>query len=218
VNVFTVSRYTVAAVGDPQQVTARRLLEESEVTRRLKFRSLICGFPDASLRPQYADEVDYLSLGADPKNDELWEAVKAMVEGVVKRADYALLFFPLALGHQIDHRILFEIGRNLFGQGLPVLFYEDAGYDAAYQELLINEHVAQSGLDLSSLRFEYINPAAKLEYVKLYRTQVDDNILTNIAAAMRRQRGETIWGNDNLIKELKLIRRDSPQTCQLQPA
>ncbi len=214
-NVFTISRYTVAAVGDPQEVTATRLLEESEASRRLNFESLICQFPDASLRSQYKDEVDYLNVDTDPKNDDLWEAVEATVERVVGSNDYALLFFPLALGHQIDHRILFEIGRKLLSQGLPVLFYEDAGYDAASQEDLINEHVARSGLDISRLRFEYINPEAKLDYVKLYRTQVDENVLTNIAATIQRQRGETIWAEDKLIKELMLMKRYSPQTYQL---
>lgn len=213
-NVFTVSRYTAAAVADPQQVTATRLLEESEASGRLNFLSLICEFPDASLRAQYADEVDYLSLEADPQNDELWEAVEATVEDVIKHGHYALLFFPLALGHQMDHRMLFEIGKNLFYQGLPVLFYEDAGYDAACQEDLIDEYVAQSGLNVSRLRFEYIDPEAKLEYVKLYRTQVDENILANIAATAR-QRGETIWAKDKLIKDLMLMRRNSPATYQV---
>lgn len=214
-NVFTVSRYTVAAVGDPQQVTATRLLEESEASRRLNFASLICELPDASLRSQYRDEVDYLNVEVDPKNDDLWDAAQATVERVIASDDYSLLFFPLALGHQIDHRIVFEIGKKLLSQGLPVLFYEDAGYDAASQEDSINKHVACSGLDISRLRFEYIYPEAKLEYVKLYRTQVDENVLTKIAATVKRQRGETIWAEDKLIKELLLMGRYSPQTYQL---
>jgi glycosyltransferase involved in cell wall biosynthesis/LmbE family N-acetylglucosaminyl deacetylase/SAM-dependent methyltransferase len=44
----------------------------------------------------------------------------------------AVLYFPLALGQHIDHRILFDVGCELVAQGQPVRFYEDFPYAEKY--------------------------------------------------------------------------------------
>ncbi len=43
------------------------------------------------------------------------------------------LYFPLSLGHHVDHQILFDIGLELSATGQRVRFYEDYPYAEAYQ-------------------------------------------------------------------------------------
>jgi len=48
-------------------------------------------------------------------------------------APAAALYFPLSLGHHVDHQILFDIGLELSASGQRVRFYEDYPYAEAYQ-------------------------------------------------------------------------------------
>lgn len=45
----------------------------------------------------------------------------------------AVLYFPLSLGHHVDHQILFDIGLQFCASGQQVRFYEDYPYAEAYQ-------------------------------------------------------------------------------------
>jgi LmbE family N-acetylglucosaminyl deacetylase len=41
-----------------------------------------------------------------------------------------LFLFPLAVGHHVDHQLLFRVGWRLLAEGFPIAFYEDVPYVA----------------------------------------------------------------------------------------
>jgi SAM-dependent methyltransferase len=52
---------------------------------------------------------------------------------LAQRPETAVAYFPLALGHHVDHQILFAIGLELCASGSQVRFYEDYPYAQAYE-------------------------------------------------------------------------------------
>ncbi len=54
--------------------------------------------------------------------EELAARIAALPDG--------LLLFPLAIGHHVDHQLLFRVGRRLGQEGRAVAFYEDLPYAA----------------------------------------------------------------------------------------
>ena len=53
--------------------------------------------------------------------------------------DYDLIFFPLGVGHHIDHRILSLIGRDFCRSEYPIVFYEDVPYDLTNNDTFVKK-------------------------------------------------------------------------------
>ncbi len=62
--------------------------------------------------------------------DDIAQKVRIHLE---KLPDTAVLYFPLALGHHVDHQILYEIGLALCASGKQIRFYEDFPYAENYK-------------------------------------------------------------------------------------
>lgn len=202
INVFTVSCYTVTGFGNPESITAARMKEERKVSKRLNVKSINLGFRDASLRAPYTCEADYLNPILDVRYDASWPMIDVTVRTAAASNDYEFLLFPLGLGHHVDHRILFEIGKNLLYQGYPVLFYEDGSYDVTRDVKAISAYVAEADLELRRYALGPLNLKEKLGYVKMYRTQVDDYVLSNIIVASQRNGGENVWAKSETAERL----------------
>ncbi len=82
---------------------------------------LYCSYEDLKERPVAADL---------PLIDDLVARVRqsAPVGPAIRR-----LYFPLALGGHVDHRLLFQVGLRLRADGWDVRFYEDWPYAESYQ-------------------------------------------------------------------------------------
>ena len=62
--------------------------------------------------------------------DQLAQTMRAFL---ARLPQTATLYFPLALGGHVDHRILYDLGLQLSGAGWAVRFYEDYPYVRDYQ-------------------------------------------------------------------------------------
>ena len=111
--------------GDPPDPMALRREEDEHAMAALGCTHEHWGYPDAIYRhPAYDSEERLFGAPADegPLEEELRARCAALPEG--------LLLFPLAVGHHVDHQLLFRVGRALAGAGRPVAFYEDMPYVA----------------------------------------------------------------------------------------
>ena len=84
-------------------------------------------------RPLYAVNEELVGVPAreDQKlRDQIAQRIRNHLDELPKTA---VLYFPLSVGHHVDHQILFDIGLELAASGQQVRFYEDYPYAEAYQ-------------------------------------------------------------------------------------
>ena len=87
--------------------------------------------------PLYATNED-LTGEVSSEDQKLRTEISRRVQGLLERSDNtAVSYFPLSLGHHVDHQILFAIGLEMRASGKQVRFYEDYPYVEAYQ---VNGH------------------------------------------------------------------------------
>jgi len=111
--------------GDPPDPMALRREEDEHAMAALGCTYEHWGYLDAIYRhPAYDSEERLFGVPADEGSleEELRARCAALPEG--------LLLFPLAVGHHVDHQLLFRVGWALAGAGRPVAFYEDMPYVA----------------------------------------------------------------------------------------
>ena len=54
--------------------------------------------------------------------------LRQTLQTVIKQAPNALYYFPLGVGHHVDHQIAHAVGSAFGDEGLNVAFYEDLPY------------------------------------------------------------------------------------------
>ncbi|HYV00682.1 MAG TPA: bifunctional PIG-L family deacetylase/class I SAM-dependent methyltransferase, partial [Pyrinomonadaceae bacterium] len=85
----------------------------------------------------YATNED-LTGEVSSEDQKLRTEISRRVQGLLERSDKtAVSYFPLSLGHHVDHQILFAIGLEMRAAGKQVRFYEDYPYVEAYE---VNGH------------------------------------------------------------------------------
>ena len=203
INCFTITQWTAVPV-QAKEIEAISLLRarEDEAYNAL-FGSALdivnLNMLDAPLRHNYIFR--YKPLEADELGlaDELKQQLLTVAEG--------MLFCPLSIGDHIDHIICLEAVINLYNK-IDVVFYEDLPYSARINENEIIKHVQvlEKRLNirltpyLSSINDCYID---KELAVRVYQSQMNDEICSEILAHMNQIQGERLWGEDWILAKLK---------------
>ena len=87
--------------------------------------------------PLYATNED-LTGEVSNEDQQLRTEISRRVGGLLERLDTRVIsYFPLSLGHHVDHQILFAIGLEMRASGKQVRFYEDYPYAETYE---VNGH------------------------------------------------------------------------------
>lgn len=113
------------AWGDLPDPMAHRRREDIRATRVLRLSSRRWTYRDAIYRHPAYDSFD--ALFGEPAEEEALERTLRQRCRML-RAD--LLLFPLAVGHHVDHQVLFRVGQAVGKAGRAVAFYEDLPYTA----------------------------------------------------------------------------------------
>jgi len=90
----------------------------------------------ASGYPLYATNED-LTGEISNADEKLKKDISRRVQTLVERSADTISYFPLSLGHHVDHQILFAIGLEMRASGQLVRFYEDYPYAEGYE---VNGH------------------------------------------------------------------------------
>lgn len=113
------------AWGDLPDPVAYRRREDIRAMRVLRLSGRRWTYRDAIYRHPAYDSFDAL-FGRPAEEEALEKALRRRCRAL--QAD--LLLFPLAVGHHVDHQVLFRVGQALEEAGRTVAFYEDLPYTA----------------------------------------------------------------------------------------
>ena len=124
----------------PQNAIEERWREDTEAMRELgltafehwdyleaPYRNALGGHPLYGANEELTGDV---SIEDRKLRDEIASRVATHLE---KGPDTAVSYFPLSIGHHVDHQILFDIGLGLRAAGRQVRFYEDYPYAEGYE-------------------------------------------------------------------------------------
>jgi len=205
INCFTVTKWTAISVQTKEVNAVSRLRKEEDAT----FYKTIGGninivnldLLDAPLRNGYIFQEQPFQPNELELIDELVELLKAKVNG--------LLLCPLAIGNHIDHAICRAAVAKLYKEK-QVLFYEDLPYAQRITQHQINLHIKQLEeelkISLSSHTNGLINDTInKEEAIQLYKSQMNDEILSEIIAHFNALAGERVWGEENALTLLSAV-------------
>jgi GlcNAc-PI de-N-acetylase len=115
-------------------------------------------------------EIEDIFSPRNTADDHLVEELSAGIGGDAEIVG-SRLYFPLGIGHHVDHIIMFEVGQALLQQGHDVVFYEDFPYtvrDNNFEQRRAELPAFQSVTVPLSL--EEMN--AKIEAFLYYRSQI----------------------------------------------
>lgn len=105
--------------------------------------------------------------------DSAYAALKTKLSTILGDFPGARLASPLALGLHPDHVIVATVCRSLEGEGVPVVYFEDLPYAAAYEMREIERHVGRfsRGLEPKCIDVQ-AEMDIKIRNARLYATQV----------------------------------------------
>ena len=133
--------------------------------------------------------------------------LQARIESIVAPQNNILLC-PMGIGNHIDHAICVEAVAELYHGSLNVLFYEDLPYAARITEKEIKMHVnkleKRLGVTLDHEILSTQNCKVDKEVaIRVYESQMNDDICAEILTHLKNVAGERIWGEANLLKKLR---------------
>lgn len=136
---------------------------------------------------------------------ELIEDLSKLLEQYVD----GLLFCPLAIGNHIDHAICRSAVQKLYSR-MDVLFYEDLPYAQRITQqqigLYIQELEEELGVKLTNNTDGLLNCSIdKEQAIRLYKSQMNDEIASEIIAHLNALKGERIWGEEDEIEKLRSL-------------
>jgi len=106
----------------------QRREEDGQAMERLQADHLWLGYEEAIQRhPRYRSMTGLTARVLDhdrPLQGALWSDFMSICQAAAP----ATLYFPLAVGHHVDHQILFDLGSRMEATGRHVRYYEDAPY------------------------------------------------------------------------------------------
>ena len=202
-DVYNKTNYYLNKSKKVKNITEIRLKEERNALKKVDISPKFLGFNDSTGR-EYISEKEYLSPLNNPVKDSSFNKIKNIINKIVKNEKDSTLFFPLGLGYNIDHTILFKIGTELIDDGYTVLFYEDVGYDITKNETLVRKYVKNINLRLSNRVFYFRDIEDKLKLCKIYQTQMSEELLKDIKEVAVKRKGERIWSTSEIFTSLNL--------------
>ena len=202
INCFTVTQWTIRFVSKEQEVISRlRKQEDADYNKLLgdKINIINLDITDAPLRKGYIFQYK-------PLEPCEWEVVDEIKDYLKKHVD-GLLLCPLAVGDHIDHVICREAVVHLYNK-LQVLFFEDLPYTQRINEEQLKEHIEKLEEQLQRKLVHFTNrieetSVDKAQAIKVYDTQLNDEICNEIIGHMHALNGERLWGEERTIKALQ---------------
>lgn len=206
INCFTVTKWTAIPVENKEidAVSRLRKNEDAEFYKNIGNVNIInLDLLDAPLRNGYIFQ-------NQPFQPNEWELIKNLQKLLEQHVD-GLLLCPLAIGNHIDHAICREAVIRLYNK-LNVIFYEDLPYAQRIDEDQIRQHVhiLEEKLEVKILNHTVsVNNCEidKKQSISAYKSQLNNEILSEIIAHLNALKGERIWGE---IKNIELLRRMFP--------
>jgi LmbE family N-acetylglucosaminyl deacetylase len=201
INCFTVTKWTAISVQTKEVNAVSRLRKDEDAAFYKTIGNINIvnlDLLDAPLRNGYIFQEQPFQPNELELIDELTGLLKANVNG--------LSLCPLAIGNHIDHAICRAAVAKLYRQ-MPVLFYEDLPYAHRIPQQQINSHIKQLeeelGVSFSNHTDGLISCTIdKKEAVQLYKSQMNDEILSEIIAHLDALGGERVWGEEEILKLL----------------
>jgi LmbE family N-acetylglucosaminyl deacetylase len=203
INCFTVTKWTAIPV-DNKEVSAVSLLRKTEdaefyKTINANIKIINLDLLDAPLRNGYI----FQEQPFQQNELELVEDLKTLLEQHVD----GLLLSPLGIGNHIDHAICRAAVLKLYNK-LDVLFYEDLPYAKRISQQQIGLHIEdlekELGVKLINNTGGLFNCALdKEQAIRLYKSQMNDEIASEIVAYLNALKGERIWGEVEQLNKLK---------------
>lgn len=203
INCFTVTKWTAIAVEN-KEVASVSLLRKTEdalfyktINPNISITNL--DLLDAPLRNGYIFQEQPFQPDEIELINQLEQLLKQHVDGI--------LFCPLGIGHHIDHAICRAAVLKLYND-LPVIFYEDLPYANRISQQQIETHIKDLEQELGVSLLHHIDGLLnctidKEQAVRLYRSQMNDEIASEIVAHLNAIKGERLWGEESTINILK---------------
>ena len=203
INCFTVTKWTAVPVASKRVEDVSRMRAEEDGDFNALFNSAIriinLGLLDAPLRKGYILKFQPLL----PDELELAEHLKNLLDPLVD----GLLLCPLGVGDHIDHVICLEAAIKLY-QRVPVAFFEDLPYSARVGNSGIAEQVATVGQRLGIELENFLSEAQDCGFdkeaaVRVYKSQINEEICSEIISYMNLLQGERLWAEAQVLEKLK---------------
>jgi LmbE family N-acetylglucosaminyl deacetylase len=203
INCFTITKWTAIPVENKEisTVSLLRKNEDAEFYKTVNSNINIVNLDllDAPLRNGYI----FQNQPFQPNELELVEQLKGLLE---ERVD-GLLFCPLGIGHHIDHAICRAAVVGLYKK-LHVVFYEDLPYAQRITQQQIEQHIeqleAELGVQLTHFTDGLLNCAIdKEQAIRLYKTQMNDTIASEIIAHLNALKGERMWAEESVLTKFR---------------
>ena len=200
INCFTVTKWAIRFVSkDINEISLLRKNEDIEFYKSYQFPINIVNLDllDAPLRSGFIFQ-------EKPFEEKEWQVVNSLKKYLENHLD-GLLFCPLGLGNHVDHAICREAVLQLYDK-MKVLFFEDLPYANRLGEagILAHVHDLQTRLNAHLLnRTDGLHQCTinKEQAIRLYKTQLNDQICSEIIDHMNLLSGERIWGEAEVIEE-----------------
>lgn len=206
INCFTVTKWTAIPVEDKAIEAVSLLRAGEDVQYNTLFNSAIefvnLNLLDAPLRNGYIFQFQ-------PFQPNEWSVVQNLqdrLEDLLEDEEESILLCPMGIGNHIDHAICLEAVAELY-HGYKVLFYEDLPYAARITQQDIEDHVKklEQRLGVEFVHDVYSRNGCNIDKelaVRVYKSQMNDEICSEIVAHLNNLSGERIWGEEATLKKL----------------
>lgn len=206
INCFTTTKWTAIPV-DNKEISAVSLLRKSEdkefysaIGHNIKIINL--DLLDAPLRNGYIFQ-------NQPFQQNELELIKELTILLEQQFKDGILFCPLAIGNHIDHAICRQAVSGFYKKR-RVIFFEDLPYAQRIGEDQIHRHVhqleEQLGVHFNHCICSRENAGIdKGEAIHVYKSQLNEEIRTEIVAHLNALNGERFWGEEKHIREFENI-------------
>lgn len=201
INVFSRSRYKLESLGDADKVSEIRQEEDRAFTDFLHLPFINLGFDDASLRSPYKAEKDYMNPALIPQEDVIFESVQDRITLCIEEVMPDVVFSPLAVPPMIDHRIVFEIAKSWALKGIPVIFYEDCGYESTNIEDEVIRRASIADPCMKKFVADSGSIKTKTALISFYKSQIDESMLQLLSQTFVTRGGERFWGKPEILED-----------------
>lgn len=200
INCFTVTDWAIRFVTkDKNEISLMRKKEDELFYKSYEFPIKIVNLEllDAPLRNGFIFKEDAFA-------EKEWDVVRE-IKMHLKNYQGEILFCPLAIGDHIDHAICREAVTQLYRK-IKVIFFEDLPYANRISEEQIFAHVNELQKNLKVKLLNQITDCDlsfnKEELLRIYDTQINEEICAEIISHMNAICGERFWGEEKVLQEL----------------
>jgi LmbE family N-acetylglucosaminyl deacetylase len=202
INCFTITKWAIRYVSkDINEISLLRKKEDQEFYKcyNAPINIVNLDMHDAPLRNDYIFQFK-------PLEPDEWQQVEKIKNYLLEETD-AILFCPLAIGNHVDHVICREAVIQLYPK-IPVIFFEDLPYASRITEEQIFSEIKSIeeilGVPFVSRIEGFENCLINKEQnIRLYDTQINNQICSEIISHMNYLSGERLWGEAKFIEALK---------------